>query len=146
MMLQYVLSNGNAPWWADFCNVYEDCVTWWHCGNAPYCNSAKKPVIDRVYEGLAQNASMKDGIATACRLNSIRGEYTLHAGVGEVVDKGVLLRGSNMAIKMQGGNMNYIESLLYNGIPHHNGLVYGDIMEELKEFARLMNIPMIAVE
>lgn len=143
MMLQYVLSGGEAPWWADFCNIHEDCLTWWHCGNAPYCNSCEKPVIDRVYEGLAQNASMRAGTATVCRLNSIRGEYTLHAGVGEVVDKGVLLKGSNMSIRMKGGNMKYVESLLYNGIPHHTGLVYGDIMAELEEFARLMDIPFI---
>ena len=143
MMLQYILSGGAAPWWADFCNIHEDCLLWWHCGNAPFCNSTEKPVIDRVYEGLAQNASMKEGTATACRLNSIRGEYTLHAGVGDVTDKGTLLRGSNMSIRMRNGNMQYVESLLFNGIPHHNGLVYGDISRELREFAWLMKIPLV---
>jgi L-fucose isomerase-like protein len=44
---------------------------------------------------------------------------------------------------MKGGNMAFVESLLNNGIPHHNGIVYGDIIEELKEFANLMNIPII---
>ena len=44
---------------------------------------------------------------------------------------------------MKAGNMEFVESLLNNGIPHHNGLVYGNIIEELKEFANLMRIPII---
>jgi L-fucose isomerase-like protein len=33
--------------------------------------------------------------------------------------------------------------MLVNGIPHHVVLAHGDIYEELKEFANLMNIPFI---
>jgi len=67
----------------------------------------------------------------------------IHAGVGEVVETAPLLKGSNLSIRMKGGNMAFVESLLANGIPHHNGLVYGNIIEELKEFAHLMNIPIV---
>jgi L-fucose isomerase-like protein len=44
---------------------------------------------------------------------------------------------------MNNGNMQFIESLLFNGIPHHNGIVYGDIVSEIKEFANLMDIPIV---
>jgi len=44
---------------------------------------------------------------------------------------------------MKCGNMEFVKSMLENGIPHHNGIVYGNILEELKEFSNLMNIPII---
>lgn len=143
MMAQYVLSGGKAPWWADFTGFFNGTTHWWHCGNAPHCNSVKKPIIDYVYDGLAQNASMMDGKATVCRFNSIRGEYLIHAGVGESKDQGTVLKGSNMFVEMNCGNMNYIESLLENGVPHHNGLVYGDISKELTEYAKLTGIELV---
>ncbi|MCK4803068.1 MAG: hypothetical protein KAT88_00855 [Spirochaetes bacterium] len=144
LMLEYAIT-GTTPWWADFVNLIEDNDTllWWHCGNAPYNLSTKKPLIERIFGGLAQTAAMKGGIATVCRMNSIRGAFTIHAGVGEVVETEPLLKGSNLSIRMAGGNMEFVESLLNNGIPHHNGLVYGNILSELKEFANLMNIPII---
>lgn len=144
LMLEYALS-GNTPWWADFVNFIEDndTILWWHCGNAPYNLSPKKPVIEKVFGGLSQTAALKGGTATVCRLNSIRGAFSLHSGVGEVIETEPLLKGSNLSIRMKGGNMEFVESLLQNGIPHHNGIVYGDITEELKEFANLMNIPIV---
>jgi len=144
LMLEYAIT-GSTPWWADFVNFIEDNNTllWWHCGNAPYNLSKKKPVLENIFGGLAQTAVMKSGIATVCRINSIRGEFTIHAGVGEVIETEPLLKGSNLSIRMKAGNMEFVESLLNNGIPHHNGLVYGNIIEELKEFANLMRIPII---
>jgi len=63
-----------------------------------------------------------------------------------VVESEPLLKGSNLTIKMKGGNMEFVESLLKNGIPHHNGIVYGNIIPELKEFAHLMKIPIVIFE
>jgi len=147
LMLEYAIT-GTSPWWADFVNYVKenDTLLWWHCGNAPYNLSEKKPVIERVFGGLSQTMSLKSGTATVCRMNSIRGEYTIHAGIGEVVESEPLLKGSNLTIKMKGGNMEFVESLLQNGIPHHNGIVYGNIIPELKEFAHLMKIPIIIFE
>ncbi len=146
LMLQYTLSE-SPPWWADFVNIIKehDALFWWHCGNAPHSLSTKKPVLEKVFDfgGLSQTAIMKGGTATICRLNSIRGVFSIHAGVGEIIEVEPLLRGSNLLIRMRCGNMEFIESLLQNGIPHHNGIVYGDISDELKEFSHLMNIPII---
>jgi L-fucose isomerase-like protein len=146
LMLQYVLTE-SPPWWADFVNIVEEhnALLWWHCGNAPYSLSKKKPVLENVFDfgGLSQTAVMKGGTATVCRLHSMRGMFVIHAGVGEVIETEPLLRGSNLLITMRSGNMDFIESMLQNGIPHHNGLVYGDITDELKEFAHLMDIPII---
>jgi len=74
MMLEYAIT-GTPPWWADFVNYIKenDTLLWWHCGNAPYTLSRKKPVIERVFGGLSQTMSLRGGETTVCRMNSIRG-------------------------------------------------------------------------
>ncbi len=144
LMLEHAVT-GNPPWWADFVNILKkrDALFWWHCGNAPHSLSREKPLLEKVFDfgGLSQTAALKEGVATVCRLNSIRGEFAIHAGVGDVLEAEPLVKGSNLLIRMRGGNMAFIESMLQHGIPHHNGIVYGDIIDELKEFAHLMDIP-----
>jgi len=146
LMLEYVLA-GSPPWWADFVNIIpeHDALFWWHCGNAAHSLSQKKPVLEKVFDfgGLSQTAIMKSGTATVCRMNSIRGSFSIHAGAGEVIETAPLLRGSNLLIRMRSGNMEFIESMLKHGVPHHNGIVYGDILEELEEFAHHMDIPIV---
>jgi L-fucose isomerase-like protein len=146
LMLEHAVT-GNAPWWADFVNILkeQDALFWWHCGNAPHSLSREKPLLEKVFDfgGLSQTAVLKEGVATVCRLNSIRGRFSIHAGVGEVLKAEPLLKGSNLLIRMRCGNMAFIESMLRHGIPHHNGIVYGDVTEELREFAHLMDIPFV---
>jgi len=144
LMMQYAIGR-TTPWLADLVNYLEDkdAILFWHCGNAPYNLSEKKPLIERVFGGLSQTAILKKGVATVARINAIRGNYTIHLGVGEVINNEEYLKGSNLTIKMNGGNMNFIESLLSNGVPHHNGIIYGDISAEIIEFGKLMDIPVI---
>jgi len=144
MMMEYAMIQ-STPWLADLVNYLDDkdALLFWHCGNASFDLSDKKPLINRPFGGLAQTATLRPGVASVCRLNSIRGKYTLHVGIGEVIDNKEYIKGSNLTIKMDGGSMGFVESLLYNGIPHHNGIVYGDILAEVKEFGNLMDIPVI---
>lgn len=142
MMLEYAIT-GNPVFFADFVNFIEDNNTllFWHGGNAPYNLSKSKPVIERVFAGLSTSSVLKRGTVAVCRLNSIKGEFTLHIGIGNAIEAKPLLKGSNIFIRMNSGNKEFIESLLNNGIPHHNAIVYGDISDELREFAKLMKIP-----
>jgi len=144
LMMEYAMTF-STPWYGDLLNYLKEkeALIFWHCGNGPYNMASSKPRIDRVFSSIAEISSSKAGIATIARLNSIRGQFTIHAGVGEVIDNEQYLKGSNLTIKMKNGNMKFIESMIYNGIPHHNGVVYGDIIDEIKEFGNLMNIPVI---
>ena len=144
LMLLYSIGQ-STPWFADFVNYIDDsdALLFWHCGNAPYNLSSSKPVIEPIFGGPSQVHSLKEGAVTVCRLNSIRGEYTLHAGAGMAIDSKPTLKGSNMLVRMNCGNTAFVESMLNNGIPHHNALIYGDITEELREFGKIMNIPVI---
>lgn len=142
MLLLYGLT-GSTPWTSDFVNLIEQnsSLLFWHCGNASHNLSEEKPKIEVVFEGLAQTAVLKTGTATVCRLNNFKGGFEIHAGVGEVIKSKPMLKGSNMFLRMAGGNMEYVQSMLDKGVPHHNVIVYGDILDELKEFANLLDLP-----
>ena len=144
MLLLYALT-GNTPWTADFLNLIEekDAILWWHCGNASYNLSDQKPFLEVVYEGLAQTAAMRAGKGTVCRINHYKDGFELFAAAGDVIGSKPMLKGSNMFMKMAGGNMEFIKLMLDSGVPHHTAIVYGDISEQLKEFANLMNLPSI---
>jgi len=144
MLLLYAFTMEPA-WTADFVNLVKenDSLLFWHCGNAPYAMSGKKPKIEAVYEGLAQTSTLKAGTVTVCRINHFNGQFEIHAGIGEAIDWDPLLKGSNMYIRMNCGNMEFVEALLKNGIPHHNAIVYGDMSEQLKEFSNFLKIPLI---
>ena len=144
MMLGYALT-GNSVFFADFVNFIEDnnTILFWHCGNAPYDLATSKPVCQKIFGGLSTSCVLKSGVVTVYRLNSIKGQFMLHVGRGNAIEAEPVLKGSNIFIKMNSGNREFVESLLENGIPHHNAIVYGDIAEELKEFAKFMGIPIV---
>jgi L-fucose isomerase-like protein len=141
MLFLYALT-GSTPWTNDFVNKIEenDSLLFWHCGNASYNLSDKKPKIEVVFEGPAQTATLKKGAATVCRLNHFKGDFEVFAGIGEAIDSRPMLKGSNMYLKMAGGNMEFIKSMLDHGVPHHNVAIYGDLSEELEEYANLMGL------
>ncbi|MFQ6067395.1 MAG: L-fucose/L-arabinose isomerase family protein [bacterium] len=144
MMLEHAIT-GNSVFFADFVNFIKDndTVLFWHCGNAPYDLAKSKPVCQKIFGGLSTTSALKSGVVTVCRINSIKGRFMLHAGTGDAIEAEPVLRGSNILVRMRGGNKEFVESLLENGIPHHNAIVYGDITEELNEFAKFMGIPTV---
>jgi L-fucose isomerase-like protein len=146
MFMLYAVTE-TPPWTADFVNLIDknNTLLFWHCGNATYTLSKTRPEIERVYDGLAQTSSLKEGITTVCRINHYKGSFEIHAGVGEIINTRPILNGSNSYIRMDSGNMEFVESLLKNGVPHHNVVVYGDISKELTEFANLINLPIIII-
>ena len=143
MLSLHALTNGSTPWTADFVNMIKenDSILFWHCGNASYNLSDEKPEIEVVYEGLAQTAALRPGVATVLRLNHFEGSFQVFAGLGEVIQSKPLLKGSNMYLKMRRGNMEFVEDMLREGVPHHCVLVYGDVTKQLQEFANLKNLP-----
>ncbi|MHB1253414.1 MAG: hypothetical protein ACYCZ1_04540 [Candidatus Humimicrobiaceae bacterium] len=144
LMLEHAMAQ-STPWLADLVNYIEekDAILFWHCGNGPYDFCDKKPLINRPFGGLAETSIARSGVATVVRLTAIKGKYIIHVALGKVIDSELYIKGSNLTIKMENGNMKFIESLMTNGVPHHNAIVYGDIVAEIKEFGNLMDIPVI---
>ena len=146
MLLLYAMT-GNTPWTADFVNLIQEknCLLFWHCGNASYNLSKQKPKLETVFEGIAQTTSLKPGIVTVARLNHFEGNFKVFAGLGEAINSKPIFKGSNMFVQMRYGNMDFIKLMLDEGVPHHVVLVYGDVTENLKEFANLMNLEAIVM-
>jgi len=146
MLLEYSITE-EPVFFVDLTHIDEknNTIIFWHCGNGPYDLSKIncKPCIKEIYGLLLVNMTLKPGIVTICRLNSIHGEYTLHVAKGEAIETEQLINGSHISVRMDCGNMNYINSLLENGVPHHNAIVYGDIAEECREFAKHVGIEFI---
>jgi L-fucose isomerase-like protein len=145
-MLALYAMQQDTPWFADLVDIRaeHDALFFWHCGNAAHTLAAKKTKIEKVFGGPSQINSMKAGTATVCRINhTAGGGFLIHAGVGTVIEAEPLLKGSNLLIRMNGGNRANVDSMLSNGIPHHNAIIYGDLRNELREFARLMSIPIV---
>jgi L-fucose isomerase-like protein len=144
MMMLHAILEG-TPWFADLVDVRaeHDALLFWHCGNASHTLGPKKPKIEKVFGGPSQIHSLKAGTVTVCRMHSTHGKFMIHAGIGQAIESDPVLKGSNMLIRMKGGNMGFVKSLLANGIPHHNALIYGDCLEEIREYAALMDIPLV---
>ena len=144
LMLAHALT-GTTPWFADFLNIIadRDAVLWGHCGNAPYNMSSKKPVIEEVLGSLSQTNTLREGQATVCRVNSIKGKFVIHAAVGDILNTEPLLKGSTALMRMRNGNTRFVDSMLHHGIPHHNTIVYGNILSELKLISQLLGIQLI---
>jgi len=147
MLLLHAL-NGGTPWTSDFVNYIEenDSLLFFHGGNASYTLSDDKPKLEVVFEGPAQTATLKSGTAKMCRLNHFKGGFEVFAGVGEAIDSKPMIRGSNMYIKMAGGNMEFIKTMLDRGVPHHNVIIHGDLSEELEEYANILGLPATIVK
>jgi L-fucose isomerase-like protein len=144
MMLGHAIT-GESVFFADFTTYIEknNSILFWHCGNAPYDLAISKPNCEKIFGGVTTSSVLKSGLVTVFRLNSINGEFLIHGGKGQALESESVLKGSNIFIRMDCGNKKFAESLLENGIPHHNAIVYGDVIDELKEFAKLMNIPVV---
>lgn len=139
MLLGYALSE-KPVFFADLTYVNEDNDTllFWHCGNGPHAltKPGRKACIEDISGSLLVNMVLKAGIVTICRLNSIGSEFTLHVGRGEVKETEQILNGSHVSVRIGCGNMKFVESSLEHGIPHHNAVIHGDVVEECNEFAR----------
>jgi L-fucose isomerase-like protein len=146
MLLQYALTE-KPVFFADLTHINNEnnSIVFWHCGNGPYSlsNLDCKPCIKEIYGLMLVNMTLKSGIVTVCRLNFLNGKYTLHVAKGMAIETKQLINGSHISVRMDCGNMNYINGLLKNGGTHHNAIVYGDIIEECREFAKHTGIEFI---
>ena len=76
---------------------------------------------------------------------SFKGNFEIFAGIGEATGDDSKIRGSSILVKMQAGNMEFVNLMQEKGICHHVIIIYGDLSKELKEAANLMGLPLTIV-
>lgn len=134
----------------DLINIREDinAVTVWHCGNAapslisPNC----KPIIDDhplAGQGTAIRCTLKTGTVTLARFCNINGEYKLFIALGEAIETEMYTPGAMLNIKLDVPVREAIYKIIEEGIPHHYVICWDNIVEELKAYAKLLNIEII---
>lgn len=129
-------------------NEEENYVTFWHCGNAApslISENCKPEMANHPLagQGTAIRAILKGGTITFARFCDIDGKYVLFVGKGEGVDSDMYTPGAMINVKLSCPVKKTIYEIIEKGIPHHYALAWGDYVEELKAYAKLIGAEII---
>lgn len=143
-MLAQRAIGAETPFLADFSQVdlKGNFALLWHCGVAP-CNLADGSSVcslDTYFaggKGVTADFVMKPGEFSACRLDSVNGEYRIFLAHGEAIPMEKSLKGTYMKAVFDEDVRTVLERVIYNGIAHHISVSYGNYMESFKILARI---------
>ncbi|MGI9951813.1 hypothetical protein V3F56_05550 [Moorellaceae bacterium AZ2] len=142
--IQFKLS-GQVPFIADLISVDkgENTGTFWHCGCAPFSLAASGYPICLGEEfggaGLNLEFPLKPGKVTIARLSYFKGRYRLLIAKGDMLPP-KSLDGTGGTVKMECSVEKFLDTIIYGGFEHHLGIAYGDIVKDLQELGRLLDI------
>ncbi len=141
---------GHAPFMADLSqvNFEEDYALMWHCGVAPYT------LWDQVSEcslsdyrdggkGMTADFVMKSGQITFMRIDTANGKTRVFAERGNVIPMTKDLRGTYCKVRFEKSIRQIIDLVTETGVAHHVAMVYGDYLDAIRTFAKIMNFEMI---
>uniref|UniRef100_A0A7C4BE73 L-fucose isomerase C-terminal domain-containing protein n=1 Tax=Ignisphaera aggregans TaxID=334771 RepID=A0A7C4BE73_9CREN len=126
----------------------------WHCGNAPptLCQ-AVCPVLYHsiMYRDVGVESSygtyegrLKPGVVTISRLVEYSGEFKLFITRGRALEEEGPFRGSWVWVEVDDLDKVY-RTLVEEGFVHHASMIYGDYVEPIASFAKLVGIKTIIV-
>lgn len=131
----------------------DDTGIFWHCGAAPACLAKpgcqpcirKHPIIDGGgKKGVAVEFPLKPGEVTVCRIGEKRdGGYRIMMFKATAIDTDQCIRSTPLKVKFNGKVRDTINKLMYNGFEHHYVLCYGDITQQIRDFARIMDVELL---
>lgn len=151
--LAYAAENilsGKAGFITDLININEEenYATFWHCGNAApsLIDECCMPEIANhplAGQGTAIRAILKGGEITFARFCDIDGRYVLFVGKGVGVPSKMYTPGAMINVRLEAPVRDVIYNIIEKGIPHHYALVWGDYVNELKAYAKLIGVEVI---
>ncbi|MEM4005513.1 MAG: hypothetical protein QXM43_07755 [Desulfurococcaceae archaeon] len=126
----------------------------WHCGNMPpaacsgRCSLLYHSIMYRdVGVECAQGTfegRLKPGVVTITRLVEYNGEFKLFITKGKALEEEGPFRGSWVWVEVSDLDKVY-RTLIEEGFVHHASMVYGDYVEAIANFAKLLGIKTIVV-
>jgi len=158
MMIQYMASlESTPPFFIDWTirhpskpNVFLA----WHCGNMPptLCSGRCSLLYHSImYRDVGiENAQgtfegrLKPGVVTIVRLVEYNGEFKLFVTKGKALEEEGPFRGSWVWVEVKDLNKIY-RTLIEEGFVHHASMIYGDYVEPIVQFAKLVGIKTIVV-
>lgn len=141
---------------AFFCDLISfepngDTGLFWHCGAAPVelCRKGCKAQINKHSiidggdkRGLACEFPLEGGPVTVLRISECRDSknFRLMTISGEGIETEQILKGNPLKVKFRRTAAEITNTLIENGFEHHYVMARGDIAEELKFFAKLLDL------
>ncbi len=149
-MLAVKILAGHAPFMADLSQVNfdEDYALMWHCGVAPY--TLWDEVSERTLsdyrdggKGMTADFVMKNGQITFMRIDTANGKTRVFAERGQVIPMTKDLRGTYCKVRFEKSVREIIDTVTATGVAHHVAMVYGDYLDAVRKFAKIMDFEMI---
>ena len=136
--------SGKIPFFTDVSvlDAAQSTFLLWHYGGAP--SLASDPAEIRFgEEGREVQFTLKPGLVTLAKIGFHRGAFRILAFSAEVLPEKVTLRRAGAKIRTINTPADEImQHILDQGWEHHYCLIHGDMLPELKVFARLAGIPL----
>jgi L-fucose isomerase-like protein len=141
---------------AFFCDLISfdqtgDTGLFWHCGAAPVslCKPGCMPELRKHSiidggdkKGIAVEFPLKPGPVTVIRIGDTRdgNGYRLLSIAGEGIETGQELHGTPLSVRFTRPAAELVDQLIDSGFEHHYVLCHGNIVKELRQFAKLLDL------
>jgi len=93
--------------------------------------------------GVTIEFPLKPGQITLTRIATVEDNYRILLATGDALETDLLARGTPVRAKMARSVADLIETIIYQGFPHHYVVGYGDVSREIKELARLWDLKVV---
>lgn len=144
------LTNGLSTYLGDVVHFKEEenTIVLWHCGFGPYSlanpkTGATAGVHPNRKLGFAMDFGLKPGRVTLFRVGFGPDGYRFIISSGEALDVPNSYNGTSGEIKLDSNVTDFIRLSLKEGFEPHFALVYGDVVEELKQMGEYLKLPII---
>jgi L-fucose isomerase-like protein len=126
----------------------------WHCGNAPpalclgrcsllyHFRLHRRVGIENTYG--SYEGMLKPGVVTISRLVEYGGEFKLLITRGRALEEEGVFRGSWVWVEVEDLDKMY-RTLIEEGFIHHASMIYGDYVEPIANFAKIMGIKAVVI-
>ncbi len=120
----------------------------WHCGLAPFEMAAPdvRPwgtVHSNRKLPLVSEFALKAGTVTIARLSQSRGAIRLAVGRAEMLDEPRPFSGTAGTLRFERPALDVLDTIMSEGLEHHYGIVYSDVVDELRSVAAELGLDVI---
>lgn len=148
MFILRELSKGSAPYLGDLVHVDEEANSGvlWHCGAGAYSlahpsRGAQSGVHPNRKLGFTMDFGLKPGTVTLFRLSYTKKDgYRFLIIRGKALDTPQRFDGTSVEVEFETDVKSTLYNLMHEGFEPHYALVYADIVEELVELGRYLNV------
>lgn len=148
LILQWLAGGPAFP--ADLVDIDREANTgvFWHCGLAPLeladpAAEARATVHPNRLMPLLSEFPLKPGRVTMARLSQAKGDHKLVVGGGEMLRAARSFSGTSGVLRFDRPAAEVLDTVTMEGLEHHYGLVYGDVGNELRALAALLELPVV---